>query len=268
MQFTFSNKKFTKKITKALELLPSFLPFILLGGIVVLQGQEYKQSTQKLDRDNYLSQEQEQGRVIDFQQETSALGFDNLLADWSYLNFVQYFGDRPARETIGYDLVPNYFTTISKIDPRFIQAHLNLSVANSMYAGDPEKTIDLMEQVLDTVDPASEGAALLWTSKGLDELLFLGDKDAAIKSYAIAAKWAAIEKSDRPDDLTIKDLAKALEFTDEIELKKTQIVAWSSVLVHIRDDQRSREILDKITGLKSEVVALENQAKQSVQPSN
>ncbi len=40
-----------------------------------------------------------------------------------------------------------------------------------------------MEKVLESVNPESEQAAFLWTAKELDELLFLGDKEAAIKSY-------------------------------------------------------------------------------------
>ncbi|WP_319423126.1 hypothetical protein [Pleurocapsa sp. FMAR1] len=260
MSFTF--------IKKTLNLLPAFLPFICLAGIVILQAQEYKQSVQKLNRVNYLSQEQEQAKLIEFQKETPLLGFDNMAADWSYLNFVQYFGDRHARETIGYKLVPNYFETISQLDPRFTQAYLRLSIANSMYAGYPEQTITLMEQVLASVEPDSEQAALLWTSKGLDELLFLGDKEAAIKSYKIAAKWAALEPS-IPDSLTIKDLETSLKSTDEIDLKEAQIRAWSSVLVYIKDNQRSQEIVAKINRLQAEVLTLEQKAKlpaQSITP--
>lgn len=242
------------KITK---FLPILAPFICLAGIVLLQSQEYKKSAQKLNQANYLSQEEQQARVIKFQSQTPTLNFDNLLADWSYLNFVQYFGDANARETIGYKLVPDYFATITKIDPHFTQAHLRLSLANSLYAGNPEKSIALMEKILETVDPASEEAALLWTSKGLDELLFLGDKEAAIKSYKIASQWATLDKSDRPDILKIKDLEKALEFTSEIQLKEAQIMAWSSTLVHIIDNQKKREIIDKINRLKAEILVLE-----------
>ena len=248
----------TGKISK---FLPALTPFICLAGIVILQSQEYKKSAQKLNRANYLSQEEEQARLIEFQQQTPALGFDNLIADWSYLNFVQYFGNESARKTIGYKLVPDYFETISNIDPHFTQAHLRLSIANSMYAGNPEKTITLMEQVLESVDPASEPAALLWTSKGLDELLFLGDKEAAIKSYKMAAKWATLTKSDRPDGLNIQDLEAALESTTEIELKEAQIRAWSSVLSHIKDNQRKREIVARIDDLRAEILVLEQTAE-------
>ena len=244
------------------------LPFICLTGIVILQAQQYKKSVKQLNRANYLSQEEEQAKLIKFQQKTSNLGFDNLAADLSYLNFVQYFGDRHARETIGYKLVPDYFETISTIDPRFTQAHLRLAIANTMYAGQAEKTVALIEEVLTAVDPESEDAALLWTSKGLDELLFFGDKEAAIESYQTAAQWAAIENSKRPDGLTIKDLAQALENTSEIDLKETQIRAWSSVLVYIKDNRRSREILDKIIKLREEIVVLEQEATQTSRVKN
>ena len=239
------------KITK---ILPALAPFLCLAGIVLLQSQQYKKSIRQLNRDNYLSQEQEQARLVKFQRQTPNLGFDNLVADWSYLNFVQYFGDKNARETIGYKLVPEYFETITHIDPRFTQAHLRLSVANSMYAGNAEKTVALMEQVLASVDPEAE-SALLWTSKGLDELLFLGNKQAAIDSYQMAARWANLT-TENASELTIKDLEEALESTTEIDLKEAQIRAWSSVLIHIRDNQRKSEIIDKINDLKAELLTL------------
>jgi tetratricopeptide (TPR) repeat protein len=242
------------KISKILTIIS---PFIALAGIVILQSQEYKKSVQKLNNADYLAQEQEQAKSVDWQKQTAHLDFENLKADWSYLDFVQYFGDAKARDTIGYKLVPEYFEAITTIDPRFTTAYLNLAIANSMYAGHPEKTIALMEQVLESVDPASEQAALLWTSKGLDELLFMGDKQEAIESYEMAAKWQSLTNQKRSDGLTIKDLELALKDTDEIDLKEAQIRAWSSVLVYVRAQPRQREIIDKIASLKVELAALE-----------
>jgi hypothetical protein len=244
------------KLRTVTKLLTALSPFICLAGIVILQGQEYKKSIRKLNSADYLAQEQEQARLINWQKQSAYFGFDNLQADLSYLNFVQYFGDKSARETIGYKLVPDYFSTVSSIDPRFTQAHLRLAIANSMYAGNPEQTIAFMEQILQSVDPKSAQAAYLWTSKGLDELLFMGDKQAAIGSYNMAANWADLTKGDRADKIKIKDLESALESTDEIDLKEAQIFAWSSVLVNIKDYQRKQEIIDKISNLKAEVLAL------------
>ena len=33
-----------------------------------------------------------------------SFGFDNLIADWTFLKFLQYFGDDEARDVTGYDL--------------------------------------------------------------------------------------------------------------------------------------------------------------------
>ena len=247
---------------KIKKTMTAIMPFVCLAGIVVLQSQEYKKSAQKLNYENYLSQENRAAKSIEFQQQSPYLGFDNLVANWSYLNFVRYFGDAKARETIGYRLVPEYFETIADIDPRFTQAHLRLAVANSMYAGNAEKTVVLMDRVLASVDPKSEEAAFLWTSKGLDELLFLGNKEAAIDSYKVAAQWAEWSNDFRPDGLTIKDLEAALESTNEIDLKEAQVRAWSSVLIHVRDNGKKKEILDKIDNLKAEILILEQTAEQ------
>lgn len=245
------------KIGKINQLLATLLPFICLAGIVVLQGQEYKRSVQKLNRANYLTQEQEEARSLDWQKRSPNWGYSNLKADLSYLNFVQYFGDKEARETIGYKLVPDYFEAIAHIDPRFTTAHLRLSIANSMYAGDPEKTIALMQQILDSIEPISEEAVAVWTSKGLDELLFMGDKEAAIESYKMAEQWAVLVQGGRSQEHTVKDLEEALKSTSEIELKEAQLRAWSSVLVHIKDHQRRREIIDRIDRIKDEILVLQ-----------
>ena len=247
-------------LRKIIQLISAFSPFMVLAGIVVLQSQEYKKTVQQLNRADYLAQEQEQARLVNWQQHSPSLGFNNLKADMSYLDYVQYFGDKEARDTIGYKLVPKYFEAIASIDPRFTQAHLSLSVGNSMYAGNPEITIALMEKVLASVEPKSEDAAYLWTSKGLDELLFMGDKQAAIESHKMAVEWANLTKGDRPDELTIKNFEAALADTSEIDIKQAQVTAWSSVLVYIRDNQRQREILDKINSLKAEIAALKQES--------
>lgn len=250
---------FPAKLRMISKLLAPLSPFLCLAGIVWLQSQEFIKSSQQLNTEDYLALEQEQSRLIDWQEQSPDLSFGNLKANWSYLNFVQYFGDGDARETIGYSLVPEYFELITQIDPHFTIANLNLSLANSLFYGNPEKSIALLEEILATVDPESEKAELLWTSKGLDELLFMGDKAAAIKSYEMAAKWADLSSEDRPDGFTIKDLAQALESTNEIDLKEAQIRAWSSVLVHVKDNQRRREILSKINKIQDEIVVLKKE---------
>ncbi|MEO1671566.1 MAG: hypothetical protein AAFR77_12395 [Cyanobacteria bacterium J06631_2] len=244
---------------KTIKALSAISPFIALAGIVFLQSQEYKKSVQKLNRADYIAQEEEQSRIINWQKQSSHLGFDNLKANWSYLDFIQYFGDTRARDTIGYNLVPEYFEAINSIDPRFTEAHLSLSVANSIYAGNPEQTIALMEQAIEAVEPESKQAAFLWTYKGMDELLFMGNKQAAIKSYEMAAQWASLVDQEYAKDFQLNNFGSNLQNTSEIELKEAQVKAWSSVLVYIRDNRRQREILDKIIALKADISTLKQQ---------
>lgn len=76
-----------------------------LTGITFLQKREIKAIS--LDSGNSPElQEKLDGVVLKIQDQMPTLGFDNLLADWNYLNFIQYFGDRQAREITGYTLSP------------------------------------------------------------------------------------------------------------------------------------------------------------------
>ena len=51
------------KISKIKQVVATVLPFICLAGIVVLQGQEYKRSVQKLDRANYLTSRTRRSKI-------------------------------------------------------------------------------------------------------------------------------------------------------------------------------------------------------------
>ncbi|MGB7444685.1 MAG: hypothetical protein WA919_26760, partial [Coleofasciculaceae cyanobacterium] len=121
-----------------------------------------------------------------------AFGFDNLLSDWVFLNFLQYFGDNQARSQTGYALSPDYFQIIIDRDPRFLEAYLPLSTSISMYAAQPEKSVALMEKGLKSMSPQTpDKSYYVWRYKGIDELLFLGDGQAAQQSFAKAAEWAS-----------------------------------------------------------------------------
>jgi hypothetical protein len=53
-------------------------------------------------------------------------GFDNVVADWVFLRFLQYFGDEPVRLRTDYRLSPEYFEVILGRDPHFSLAYLFL----------------------------------------------------------------------------------------------------------------------------------------------
>jgi tetratricopeptide (TPR) repeat protein len=238
-----------------------FKPFLHLSifsfcflGIVGLQSQQYKKTVSTVGLDNYLQKEKEQQRLIDLQKNLPSFGFDNLIADWTFLNFVQYFGDKPARDTIGYALVPEYFQAISDRDPRFSKAYLTLSSANSVYAGKPEETVVLMERVLQSISPeTNEDIPILWSYKGMDELLFLGNTEAAKKSYERSVLFAQQQNTDLGDKLAITNLKTALFLSSAPDTKKAQIAAWSMILPNIQNYRHRQEIIEKINRLEQEI---------------
>ena len=162
---------------------------ISILGIANLQNQNLTAITTVQEQENYVAEEKSLKASIAFQQSLPSFGLNNLIADWTYLQFAQYFGDGDAREITGYSLVTEYFASIVNRDPNFVQAHLNLSTANSLFAARPNKTVELIDKALETVTPATPNYPfLLWTYKATDEIIFLGDLDAAKNSYRNAAK--------------------------------------------------------------------------------
>ena len=134
--------------------------------------------------------EQQEAVRLKMLRQTPTFGFDNLVADWTFLNFLQYYGDTPVRDKTGYSLSPQYFDIITKRDPRFVDAYLFLSGTLSYQLGQPELAIKMMDRGTAALSPAvSPKAFQVWRFKGLDQLLLLGDVPGSVKSHEMAAKW-------------------------------------------------------------------------------
>lgn len=251
-----------KLIRKNPQLLPCLILAICTVGIIKLQSKHYHNSLKQASATNYLSAESTQKQAINLQKIIPSFGLDNLRSDWLYLSYLQYLGDREARNKTGYSLIPDYFETIIKYDPHFTEAHLNLATANSLYAGKPEKTVALMERVLESISPEiSPEVSFLWTHKGLDELLYLGDTQAAKKSYLTAAKWAS-KRKDKLGGKIAKENLKTAKFLDSNpDTREAQILAWSMILPNIKDEQSRQVVIDKIQALKSELAAVNRENK-------
>ena len=164
-----------------------------LVGIILLQYSGIQKKDKTLTAAEYQAQEKEEKLQLKFLNKTPAIGFDNVLADWAYLKFIQYFGDDEAREKTGYSLVPEYFSLVVDRDPRFVDALMPLEVATSLFAALPQKSVDLLGQALQRIPPkflSNIPPYYLWRAKGNDELLFLGDLEATKKSYTKSIKWA------------------------------------------------------------------------------
>jgi hypothetical protein len=171
-----------------------------------------------------------QGEQLELLKTLPSLGFNNLIADWAFLKFIQYFGDLPAREVTDYQLSDDFFEVVVTQDPGFTEAYLFLATATSFYAAQPETTVKLLAQGLETLTPTRPpDSYLLWRYKALDELLLLGDSRAAQQSFAEAADWAA--QSPLPNAERVAEISRntADFLKQDPDSVQAQVSAWLQV---------------------------------------
>ncbi|WP_026082370.1 hypothetical protein [Mastigocladopsis repens] len=192
---------------------------------------------------------------LNFLRKMPSFGYDNIIANWVYLNFVQYFGDDEVRAKTGYSLSPEYFEVILEHDPRFIPAYLGLSSSTSMYAAMPERSIKLMEKGLKSLSPwVPKKSYYVWRYKGIDELLFLGESSMAQHSFEMAADWAS-HHSDKESKQAASVSQKTAEFLSHNPNSKfARIATWTMVLNHQIDENTRRRAINKIEALGGKII--------------
>lgn len=180
-------------------------------------------------------------------RQTPTFGYDNVVAGWQFLSFLQYFGDLPARQVTGYALSPEYFEGILERDPFFKDAYLFLSTSASMYAGLPQRSIDLMARQLAKMTPMMpEESFYIWRYKAIDELLFLGDVPAAKRSFLQAAAWADVY-SDPVSRQVAESSRRTVAFLERNPSSRgAQVSAWSMVLSSAPDPETQKRAVAAI----------------------
>jgi len=223
---------------------------IPLTGIILLQERSLQQNSQT-PSELYKSEAKSDRIFLDVQSRIPNLGFDNLLADWTLLKFIQYFGDEPARKETSYELIPQFFQIIVNNDPRFTQAMLMLSSANSLYALSPQTTVKLLNQSLKSITPQINPLApYVWTYKGVDEMLFLGQTKTAQRSYEMGAKWA----EERGDTVAAKRNTETANFlAKNPNSKKARVIAWMSILTGAITESTKQRAIQEIIALGGKV---------------
>lgn len=225
------------------------------GGIFFLQRPILDQNQQLKTKQEYIRQEKSEATRLNLIEKFPSFGFQNLIADWLYLQFIQYFGDTDVREVTGYELIPQYFRATAERDPRFVSAHLNFSVANTMFAGKPKLSVQLLHQSLENLEShVSDRGYELWLSKATDELLYLGDLQAAKQSYQKAVEWA--DQSDAEGSDSLKRYAqRMIRFMEtEPDTKKGRIGAWTLILIRSEQKAVRQEVIKEIEALGGEVL--------------
>ncbi|MBW4643460.1 MAG: hypothetical protein KME23_10800 [Goleter apudmare HA4340-LM2] len=184
-----------------------------------------------------------------------SFGYDNLIANWEYLNFLQYFGDEELRAKTGYSLSPEYFEVILERDPRFLSAYQSLSSSTSIYAAMPERSIELMAKGLKSLSPQiPEKSYYIWRYKGIDELLFLGDTQSAQKSFATAAEWAKTYSDEESQNAAIISQRTAEFLSNNPDSKYARISTWAMILNNQIDARTRKRAISEIEALGGQVI--------------
>ncbi|MBD1824982.1 hypothetical protein H6F51_21165 [Cyanobacteria bacterium FACHB-DQ100] len=199
---------------------------VAIAGIVAIQIDRLKQPSISLLTPQQAEQ-QERSR-LNLLSKTPSFGFDNLIAGWTFLNFIQYYGDVPARQATGFSLSPEYFDIITRRDPRFVESYLFLSGTVSHQMGKPELGLKLMQRGIDTLSPQMHPRAFtLWRWRGMDQILLLGDLPGAARSFDMTAKWATDTEEYKQFAPNFQETADFLRTNPEIRWVRFQ--AWSLV---------------------------------------
>lgn len=182
-------------------------------------------------------------------------GFSNLVADWVFLNFLQYFGDDEARTKTNYRLSPEYFDVILSRDPYFLDGYFFLSGSTSLYAGMPESSVAIMNKNLKQLAPhVPPQAYYVWRYKGTDELLFLGDSKAAQHSFEMAAQWASTYADSESQSIAAFSRRTAQFLARNPDSKFAQVATWAQVLSNATDDRTRQIAVERIRALGGDVV--------------
>lgn len=188
-------------------------------------------------------------------QQLPSLGFDNFIANWFFLQFLQYFGDTPAREVNGYSLSPEFFKIIIPNDPYFRLFYIFMSGSTSNFAGQPEVSIELLSEGLQHMTPTvPDDSFYLWRYKAVDQLLFLGDGEAAQQSFQTAADWAR-QSSHADAPFIAENSQRTADFlANNPDSRFAQINSWFTVLANAFDDATRQRAIERIEALGGQVV--------------
>jgi tetratricopeptide (TPR) repeat protein len=207
---------------------------VAFAGVVYLQVPQLaalKQPNRSLTNSE-LQQEQAKAKIeLAIAKTLPAFGYKNMVANWHFMNFLQYFGDSEVRRQAGYGLALDYFDAILDRDPRFLYAYYYLSNTGSLYAGQPEKSVALMDRGLKSLTPqVPDRSYYIWRLKAVDELLFLGKVPAARSSMLTAAQWAQQHPDGESQFVAQLSQTTANYLARNPKSKQAQFDAWNMVL--------------------------------------
>ncbi len=145
-----------------------------------------------------------------------ALGYDQLLADWYWLAFVQYIGDGAARGRDHYAAADKYLQLIVDLDPGFIKAYWFAS----FILGSERRQPDEAAKFIDRGIQANPDNWYLPFIAGINQYLYARNDISAAKYYKMAAKFP-----DAPPWLSRQSAILAARIPSSIK----EINIWDSI---------------------------------------
>jgi hypothetical protein len=240
-------------------LVPALVVTLSYGTIVHLQLSRLSQLDRKgdkpLSKSKYLREEQQTQASLKLLAKLPTFGFDNLIANWSYLNFLQYFGDDQARPKTGYRITPDFFHVIVDRDPHFLGMYPYLSASVSLYGGQPQQTVSMLQQGINAIPPSMQSEAyFLWQAKAADELLFLGRTQEARRSYEMASSWASQSKEPQMQAIAARSLETAKFLATNPDSRRARVGSWYNILTNAIDDPTRQFAAKQIQALGGEII--------------
>ncbi len=205
-----------------------------LGGMPPVSVQEVQKPLSAISVATVKQEVQQEALRLKMIKSIPSFGFDNLIADWTFMKFLQYFGDDEARNVTGYNLSADYFDIVTRLDPRWVEMYPFLSVAVSFYQAKPEIAVQFLERGTNVLSPQIDPQAWrVWRNKGLDELLLLGDTTASARSHEMAAEW--VEKTPSGPKLAPTFRATADFLRRDPDSVPVRFAAWSTIYYQTTD---------------------------------
>lgn len=231
---------------------------VLLSGIASFQHMRWQKlfaSEGKALSQQAKFEEQRQALQVQLLQKVPSLGFENLLHDWAFLQFLQYFGNREHRQLTGYDLADDYFEVMVERDPYHFDPYIFMSSTLSLYAAQPERAVELQRKGLESLTPKTPPESyFVWRQIGIDQILFLDDIEGAVQSHETAAQWA--EQSPDPrgeeDQYSLQKTADFLKTNPDNT--QVQVNAWLQVLASAPYQETQQIAIENIEALGYELV--------------
>ncbi|MEX0271108.1 hypothetical protein AB3R30_18385 [Leptolyngbyaceae cyanobacterium UHCC 1019] len=234
-----------------------------LVGVILMQRSQLDQPSQWAE--NPKKAEEQEALKLKLLSRAPTFGFDNVVSDWVFLNFLQYYGDDDAREKTGYSLSPKYLDIVTRLDPRFVDVYMFVSGAVSHQLGKPDLAVDLMKRGTAALSPAANPKAFqVWRFMGLDQLLLQGDIPGSILSHEMAAKWV---KGTPDEDLAPLFQGTAKFLRNDPNSIPVRVFSWGSIYEQaqmVGDQQTQKRAKREIEKLGGKI--LEKDGKTVIQP--